>query len=325
MKKNQWRSLVSRTNLIKRAKILTNIRTFFLEHDVLEVETPILSNFTVTDKHLSAFKTYYNSSITSKKIKLWLATSPEYHMKRLLASDIGSSIYQISHSFRNNERGRYHNPEFTILEWYSLNCDMHGMIKEVDVFLQKILMYEFSEKISYQKIFIRYLQIDPLSVTLSTLLKKFMELDSMHLINSKNNINELIEILFLIGIEPHIGKKNPIFIYNYPRDQAALATINHKDSRVSNRFEIFFKGIELGNGFEELSDSIEQKRRFQKDNDFRRKNNLSTHTIDCFFLEALSNGLPKCSGIAIGIDRLIMLALDAESINEVISFPIERC
>lgn len=245
-------------------------------------------------------------------------------MKRLLSSNIGS-IYQISHSFRNEERGVYHNPEFTILEWYLVNCDMYRMIKEVDAFLKHILKYTISEKISYQEIFIKYLDLDPLSSKKSILLKKIKKLKSTHLISDKDDTNEILEILFMIGIEPHIGKKNPIFIYHFPKAQSALSIINVQDNRICNRFEVFFKGIELGNGFEELTDSIEQKKRFEKDNRTLLKNKHRSRYIDYLFLDALLHGLPKCSGIAIGLDRLIMIALNTNTIEEVIAFPIERC
>lgn len=325
MKKlNDWRPSASNYTLIKRAAILYKIRSFFYNNNVMEVETPILSRFETTDIYIKSFQTNYIDFSKNKKIKLWLVTSPEYHMKRLLSSNIGS-IYQISHSFRNEERGFYHNPEFSMLEWYQIDCDMHCMIKAVDVFLKHVLNYTISDKISYQEVFIKYLDIDPLSSKKNVLLKKFKELKIMNLIDSQNDSNKLLEILFMVGIEPYIGKTNPIFIYHFPQKQAALSSINIQDNRVCNRFEVFFKGIELGNGFEELTDSSEQRKRFEDDNKFHLKNSKKIRCIDNLFLNALSYGLPQCSGIAIGIDRLIMIALNAKTIDEVIAFPIERC
>ncbi|BAB13271.1 elongation factor P--(R)-beta-lysine ligase [Buchnera aphidicola str. APS (Acyrthosiphon pisum)] len=324
MKKKIWKSSASIEDLIKRSNIISNIRLFFSKKNILEVETPILSRSTVTDVHLTSFETNYISSDNIDELKLWLTTSPEYHMKRLLASESGS-IYQICHSFRNKEIGRYHNPEFTMLEWYQPFCSMKKFIKEIDIFLQIILKCNKSDKVSYQDLFIDFLKIDPLCTNLLELhqISKKLKLD--HLTHSENNLNKLIQLLFTLKIEPNIGKEKPLFVYHFPAEQASLAAINLKDPRISERFEIFFKGIELGNGFYELIDVNEQKKRFIRDNKERRSMNLPTRKIDNFFLSALSYGLPPCSGVAIGLDRLIMLILNKKSIHEVIAFPVDRC
>jgi len=290
----------------------------------MEVDTPILSRSTVTDLNLVSFNTNYFSLDNFEKLKLWLITSPEYHMKRLLAAKSGA-IYQISHCFRNQELGKYHNPEFTMLEWYQPFYSMKNFMKEIDQFLQIILNRGKSDKISYQDVFIKFLNIDPLSTNLSELKKISKKLKLDHLTYFENNIHQLIQLLFTLSIEPKLGKKRPLFVYHFPAEQACLASIHPKDSRIAERFEFFFKGIELGNGFYELTNVHEQKKRFIEDNKKRISMNIPIQEIDDFFLESLSSGLPHCSGIAIGLDRLIMLILNEKSISKVMSFPLDRC
>jgi lysyl-tRNA synthetase class 2 len=252
--KKKWKPSASIKDLIKRSKIIANIRSFFLKKNVMEVETPTLSQSAVTDINLTSFETNYLSCKNDvKKIKLWLITSPEYHMKRLLSAGSGS-IYQICHSFRNQEFGQYHNPEFTMLEWYQVSFSMEKMIEEIDSFFQKILNFDKSDKISYQKIFIKFLQIDPLSTNLSELFKCYKKFKLEHLTYLENDLNKLIEMLFTLQIQPFLGKEKPLFVYHFPLEQASLSAVNKEDNRVSERFEIFFKGIELGNGFYELTD-----------------------------------------------------------------------
>lgn len=323
-KKNLWEPSSSIETLIQKSKIISNIRFFFSERKIMEVDTPILSRSTVTDINLVSFKTNYNNLNSFKKLKLWLITSPEYHMKRLLAAGSGA-IYQICHSFRNGELGRYHNPEFTILEWYQPFYSMKKLIQEIDEFFQIILKCNESDKISYQDIFIKFLEIDPLSANFTQLYKVSQKLKLDHLIGLEKDRNKLIQLLFALAIEPNLGKEKPLFVYHFPKEQASLAAINIKDSRISERFEVFFKGIELGNGFYELTNCDEQKKRFIEDNKKRLTENLPCQKIDNFFLDSLSHGLPPCSGIALGLDRLIMLILNKKSVDEVISFPLDRC
>ncbi|QCI18526.1 elongation factor P--(R)-beta-lysine ligase [Buchnera aphidicola (Aphis nasturtii)] len=322
---NNWKPSASIKDLIKRAKIINNIRLFFLEKKILEVETPSLSKSTVTDINLTPFETNYLFLENNlNKLKLWLITSPEYHMKRLLAAKSGP-IYQICHSFRNTEYGKRHNPEFTMLEWYQTSYSMHEFIDQIDLFFQKILQSKQAVKISYQEVFIKYLNIDPFSTDICELYKISKKFNLQHLTCFEKNLNTLIEILFTLVIEPLLGEYQPTFVYHFPIEQASLAAKNSKDDRISERFEIFFKGIEIGNGFYELTDYLENKKRLINDNKNRRKMNLPIRKIDNNFLNAINHGLPLCSGVAIGIDRLIMIALNKKSIYEVMSFAFDRC
>ncbi|WP_343152721.1 elongation factor P--(R)-beta-lysine ligase [Buchnera aphidicola] len=319
-KSNRWLPNTSIEILIKRSLIISKIRNFFLKFSVLEVETPILNKYPVTDASLSQFMTTYTSPNKEKKCNLWLSTSPEYYMKRLLAAGSGP-IYQISHSFRNGEKGDFHNPEFTILEWYRPGYLMHDLILEVVELLKLVLKCKKVEIISYQNIFLKYFKIDPLSASIKILKNIAKKLGISNLITLTKNVNNLLEILFMKEIEPRIGKKYPICIYHFPRNQAALSAINVNDNRIADRFEFFFKGIELGNGFYELTDAKEQKKRFVMDNRKRKELGLPECILDVDFLDSLEKGtFPKCSGMAIGIDRLVMLALKHKKIHDVTSF-----
>jgi elongation factor P--(R)-beta-lysine ligase len=320
-----WQSNAPITNLLKRAKIINQIRQFFADRGILEVETPILSHAAVTDVHLNSFHTEYyapGDSAHQQGQTLSLITSPEYHMKRLLA--IGSGpIYQITKCFRNEEAGRYHNPEFTMLEWYRIQFDMIQMMNEVDDLLQIILDTEPAEQISYQKAFQRHLNIDPLTADRDTLCKV---VDTLNLGFNTDTADHdtLLQFLFTFGVEPHIGLERPTAVYYFPASQAALAEICGEDHRVAKRFEFYYKGVELANGFKELTNAEEQYARFESDNQIRKSKQLPPQVIDTLFLDALKAGLPDCAGVALGLDRLIMLALNAESLSEVISFTVER-
>lgn len=322
-----WQATLSWEDAKKKANILNKIRSFFYEIDVIEVETPLLGQSTVTDIHLEAFKTqfnYFSDSGPQYFREMYFQTSPEYCMKRLLASGY-QSIYQISKAFRHEGKGRYHNPEFTILEWYRLDFTQEDLIKEVSDLLKQTLHCEEPEIISYQNLFINNVNVDPLNTSIKELKTLILNANIMSdwLVN-ENEIDVLLQFIMAELIEPNIGKYKPIFIYNFPLSQASLARKNKADERVAERFECYFKGIELVNGFCELTDHIEQLQRFNKDNIYRKNIGLEQKSIDPRFIEALKVGLPSCSGVALGVDRLLMLALDKKSIDEVITFTVDR-
>lgn len=322
-----WEPSSSIINLRKRSIIISQIRKFFAKKNILEVETPMLSRVTNTDLYSVPFKTsFINSNQDLSRHtnnNMWLITSPEHHMKRLLAAGSGP-IYQICHSFRNGEIGNFHNPEFTILEWYRPFFDIYELMHEVYSLLKLILKCDEYELFSYQELFIKYLQIDPLSTNKDQLYKTAKNFPEFPLVCQKDSYDEMLQLLFVLGIEPYIGLHKPTFVYHFPSNQSALAKINKKDPRIAERFEVYYQGIELGNGFDELLDSQEQKKRFENDNNHRLQCGLPIYDIDHNLLDALSYGMPQCSGVAIGIDRLMMLALKVNSIKEVISFSIDR-
>ncbi len=318
-----WQPAAPIANLLKRAKIVNEIRHFFADRGVLEVETPTMSQATVTDVHLRAFETQFTGPGAAQGITLYLMTSPEYHMKRLLAAGSGP-IYQMGRSYRNEEAGRYHNPEFTMLEWYRPHYDMYRLINEVDDLLQQTLECESAESLSYQQAFLRYLDIDPLTAEKDKLREVAAKLDVSNIADTEEDRDTILQLLFMVGVEPHIGLEKPTFIYHFPASQASLAEISSEDHRVAERFEVYYKGVELANGFRELTDAAEQRQRFERDNRKRASMGLPEQPIDENLLAALEHGFPECAGVALGIDRLIMLALGAERISDVIAFPVDR-
>jgi len=318
-----WQPSASIPNLLKRAAILAEIRRFFADRCVLEVETPCMSQATVTDIHMVPFETRFVGPGHSDGLNLYLMTSPEYHMKRLLAAGCGP-VFQLCRSFRNEEMGRHHNPEFTMLEWYRPHYDMYRLINEVDDLLQQVLDCEPAESLSYQQAFQRYLEVDPLSADKAQLREAAAKLDLSNIADEEEDRDTLLQMLFTFGVEPQIGKEKPTVIYHFPATQASLAQISSEDHRVAERFEVYFKGIELANGFHELTDAGEQRQRFEQDNRKRAARHLPQQPIDTYLLDALEAGLPDCSGVALGVDRLVMLALGANSLAEVIAFPVDR-
>ena len=317
----QWRPSAPIKNLLARAKILAEIRSFFTDRGLLEVETPVLSEFGVTDLHLSTFSTQFVAPFAPQSKTLWLSTSPEYHMKRLLAAGSGA-IFQICRVFRNEEAGERHNPEFTMLEWYRPHFDMYRLINEVDDLLQQILDCEAAESLSYQFAFQEYTGLDPLSATKAELIEKAK---AHQLMGAENESRDtLLQFLFSTLVEPNIGQNRPVVVYHFPASQAALAQISSEDHRVAERFEFYYKGLELANGFHELTDATEQFNRFEQDNHRREKAGLPLQTIDRRLLAALQAGVPNCSGVALGVDRLLMIALGAKNIEEVMAFGVHN-
>jgi lysyl-tRNA synthetase class 2 len=324
-----WQPSSSIQTLIQRAEILSRIRTYFANQQVLEVETPSISPSTVTDVHLEALSTLHTNPLSVKKTHLFLQTSPEFYMKRLLCAG-SPSIYQISKCYRDDEVGRYHNPEFTMLEWYRLGFTMEQLVEDVDNLLQLILDTPICEKVTYSELFKKYLEIDILNGSdkqiVSTCIKHGFESlipagFTRNLLPSERD--SLLQLLFCEKIERSIGKSRPIAVTHFPASQASLAKIDPENPSLSLRFEFYYQGIELANGFEELTNSKEQLSRFKTDNQIRANCGLATKSIDEKFLSALDVGLPKCAGVALGIDRLIMLALDKKHICEVLSFDFD--
>lgn len=323
MSQPEWMPTASIQQLKQRAALLNTIRQFFAARDVLEVDTPAMSHATVTDVHLHTFQTEFVGPGYANGGQLHLMTSPEFHMKRLLAAGSGS-IYQIGKAFRNEENGRYHNPEFTMLEWYRVGFDHHMLMDEMDALLQLVLGIGAAERMTYQQAFITVLGVCPLQGSMAELKQAAAKLGLSDIAEPEQDRDILLQLLFSIGIEPHIGQQVPAFVYDFPASQAALAKINPHDARVADRFEVYFKGIELANGFHELDNPAEQLARFEGDNAKRLEMGLTAQPIDYHLIAALQAGLPPCAGVALGIDRLIMLALGEDHIDKVTAFPFPR-
>ncbi|WP_423250075.1 elongation factor P--(R)-beta-lysine ligase [Vibrio mediterranei] len=320
---NEWQPTASVALLKKRAQIIHSIRDFFLSRNVMEVDTPAMSHATVTDIHLHTFQTEFVGPGYADGRKLYFMTSPEFHMKRLLAAGSGS-IYQINKAFRNEESGRYHNPEFTMLEWYREGFDHHQLMDEMDELLRMVLACDGAERMTYQQAFMTHLGVCPLVANMPELRTAAGSLGLSDIADKEQDRDTLLQLLFSMGVETKIGQDVPAFVYDFPASQAALAKVNPNDERVADRFEVYFKGIELANGFHELDNPNEQLARFEEDNRKRQQMGLPQQPIDYHLIDALKSGIPACAGVALGIDRLIMLALGAKHIDEVVAFPFPR-
>jgi len=315
---SDWRPTASLEALQVRADTLASIRGFFAERGVLEVETPLLSAAAVTDVHLHSVACRLEEGDSSAR---FLQTSPEYAMKRLLAAGSGA-IYQICKVFRAGERGHRHNPEFTMLEWYRPGWDHHRLMDEIDALLQAMLGVEAGERISYGDAFRRHADLDPHAASDRELRSRVAALDVIGV--AELDRDDLLNLLLSHVVERRLGRGRPTFLIDYPASQAALARVRSGDPPVAERFEVFVDGLELANGFHELADPDEQRRRFEADLQERGRRGLPEIAVDERLLAALSSGLPDCAGVALGVDRLVMLRLGAGDIADVIAFPFER-
>jgi len=298
----------------QRAALYQRIREFFQHKQVLEVETPILGHFGVTDLHLDNFELpYYNDTLS-------LQTSPEYHMKRLLCAGF-PSIYQISKAFRYEQSGSRHNPEFTLLEWYRLGFNDQQLMDEVDELLMLVLNRPKAIRQTYEETFQQMLGFSPLTVSLLEMSEQVsIHVPGFH--HQLSTVDEGLDLLMGAVIEPQLGFEAPVFIYDYPKSQGALAVV---EGPVAKRFEVYIDGIELANGFFELACAREQQVRFEADNQLRREQGKKDKAIDSFFLTALSKGgLPRCAGVALGLDRLLMIAGQHKHIKETVSFALDN-
>lgn len=315
---SSWEPSASIKHLHARAAILKSIRDFFAARDVLEVETPLMCHTSVTDPFITSIPALFQAHPTKTEQRYYLQTSPEYAMKRLLAADSGS-IYQITKAFRQGEISRLHNPEFTMLEWYRVGFNHHQLMDEMDELLQLILKTPHATRTTYQSLFQTHLSIDPLSATVEDLATCAAQ-QHIDVAADIQDTDTWLDILMTHCIEPQLGQTAPVFVYDFPASQAALARLSEHDPRVASRFEVYFHGMELANGFHELQNASEQRKRFENNLQERKKLGLVELPIDEHFLAALQYGLPDCAGVALGIDRLVMLALQRPRIQEILSF-----
>lgn len=328
MNADAWRPTASVAVLKRRATVLEQVRSFFARHGVLEVDTPVVVNAPVSDVHIHSAEVRFSDSPGQH----FLHTSPEFAMKRLLAAGSGD-IYQICHVARGLERGRQHNAEFTLVEWYRLGFPLEQLMDEVDALVRDVLGAAAaglqSERVTYREAFVRELGLDPFVATREELLRSARELAlepaaAEPAAATDWQRDELLDLLMAVKIGPRLGQNALTFIHRYPASQAALARLDPADARCALRFELYCRGIELANGFHELASATEQRARFEHDAQERRTRGLPAFAPDEHLLAALQAGLPDCSGVALGFDRLLMIATGATHIDEVIPFPIER-
>jgi lysyl-tRNA synthetase class 2 len=317
----EWRPSAGLEVLRARARMLAQVRAFFAAREVMEVETPVLCNAGVTDPHLINPTASCLLAGDHAPRRLYLQTSPEYAMKRLLAAGSGA-IYQVGKAFRGDEAGRYHNPEFTLVEWYRPGLDYDDIMAETAALLETVTgRLAAVERVSYREAFHRHAAIDPLRAPLPAILARAAAA-GIHIGEPERlERDDWLDLLLSHLVAPRLGRDGPTFLTEFPASQAALARVLPGDPPLAERFELFIDGIEIANGFHELTDAAEQRRRFEEDNRRRAGAGLPQMPIDERLLAALQAGLPACSGVALGFDRLVMIALGLPTLREAIAFP----
>lgn len=325
-----WRPTGTLLVLRERARMLARVRQFFAARGVLEVETPLLSAGAVSDPHIESLSTV----VAGMAQPYYLSTSPEFPMKRLLAAGSGD-IYQVCKVFRDAERGRWHNPEFTMIEWYRLGLDDSALMTEVESLTAELLAphrrLETAERLTYAEALRRYAGIDVHTDT-DAVLERSAADHGIVLQGERgpgSGVSALdrdakLDMLMAIVVGPKLGRERPCFICDYPASQASLARLKPGPPEVAARFELYIDGIELANGFHELADPGEQRKRFTQDLADRSKRGQVQPPVDERFLASLREGMPDCAGVALGFDRLVAVAVGAAHLSEAMAFSIDN-
>ncbi len=302
------------------------MREFFQARAFLEVETPILSADVVIDRHLDPFCTTLCDDLRRPDVgrRLWLQTSPEFHMKRLLAAG-APAIYQVARVFRNGERGAWHNPEFTMIEWYRPGDDMAAGMQLLSDLCEALLRRGPAERLSYAEAFQRHVGIDPHMLTGPQLAAHARGMNiAVPESLTREDRDAWLDLLLVDRVQPHLGATAPTILFDYPATQAALARVRVGTPPVAERFELYVNGVELANGYHELLDAEVLRARNHENNALRQTDGKPRLPEESRLLAAMEHGLPACTGVALGFDRLVMLAAGVNSIDQVLAFPIER-
>lgn len=307
----RWRPTCDARALRARASLYAAVRTYFAAQDVLEVSTPVLAAHGVTDPHIPCIPVAGHG---------YLQSSPEYHMKRLLAAGSGP-IYQISHCFRDGEAGQRHNPEFTLLEWYRPGFDLSALIDDTLALLATQLSEPPVQRLRFRDVFARATGLDPMTATVDAL-RAAAGTDLPRDLDQA----ALVDYLMATRVEASLPADTLTVISHYPGWAAALAETeaDHDGALVARRFELYYGAMELANGYQELTDADQQAARFAGDNQRRAHLGLQAMPADPGLLAALEAGLPACAGVALGLDRLLMCQLGRGDIRDVITFPHDR-
>lgn len=311
-----WKPSASIETLRARAELLARIRTFFAARGVLEVDTPVLSAHGTVDAHIDSLRTADGR---------WLHTSPEFAMKRLLAAGSGP-IYQLCHVFRAGDLGRHHNPEFLMLEWYRPGFDHHRLMDEMIELLIALGVAPAGvvERISYRDAWREIAGVDPLTADAASLGRALARHEKAPAGAAGFDRDAWLDFGMGFVVGPELGHKTPVFVYDFPASQAALARVRPGPPPVAERFELLWKGQELANGFHELGDAAEQRARFEADRARRLAEGRDTPAYDVHLIEALAAGLPHCAGVALGVDRLLMLLLGLPELAAALPFDYGR-
>jgi lysyl-tRNA synthetase class 2 len=311
-----------------RAALLRRLREFFDRRGFVEVETPLLCGEVIADSHIEPFPVPLDAATRAGDLpeRMWLQTSPEACMKRLLASG-AKAIYQVTRSFRAGERGRLHNPEFTIVEWYRAGDDMQAGMRLLSELCEALLERGPAEPVGYRQAFFDALQLDPHTAPMEALRARAAALGASISAPSGDvdqQRDELLNVLLALAVEPRLGAARPSILFDYPASQAALAVVRDENPPVAERFELYVEGVELANGYHELLDAEALAARQIEINCRRVGSGLSPLPTCERLLAAVQHGLPPCTGVALGFDRLVMLAAGANRIDDVLAFPIHR-
>lgn len=316
-----WRPTATLENIKARSALYQQIRAFFNERNVVEVETPTLVSSGVSEPHIANIEVTSEHSSGYLNTSMYLQSSPEYAMKRLLAAGMGD-CFQLSKVFRNDELSSRHNVEFSMLEWYRIGMTDQDLMLELESLMQLFFPEAEPVYLSYQEAILQFANLDPLNTQAGeiehVLAQHGIDYDVVH-----GNKAALLDLLMACVIEPSFNKDRLTFVHSFPREQAALAKICEHDRRLAHRFELYFGGLELANGYWELQNAQEQRVRFEVDNQKREALGFQNIAIDEKFMSALKCGLPNCAGVALGLDRVLMLAVGAQSIRDVLTFPTD--
>lgn len=315
-----WRPSATLGTIKARAELYGSVRAFFARRGVLEVDTPALSWHATVDRHIDAFEVSGGG---------WLQTSPEFAMKRLLCAGSGP-IYQIAPVFRRDEQGRHHNPEFRLLEWYRPDWDHHRLMDEVQDLLHALGIGHGRtfQRIRYREAFLLHAGLDPFTEPLPALRARAAAgaVPQVDLGAQDADRDAWLDLWMSHRVGPCLGLDVPVFLYDFPASQAALARVSETPGEppVAQRFELFWRGLELANGFHELAAADEQRRRFEADQAWRRAHDRRVPPFDAHLVAALHAGLPDCAGVALGLDRLLMLRLGLHDLAATLAFDAAR-
>ncbi|WP_211827174.1 EF-P lysine aminoacylase EpmA [Kistimonas asteriae] len=325
---DDWKPSASFSELRRRGELLRGIREYFHAEQVLEVETPMLSCAATVDPHIDSFSAEFCPVGTSARQTVYLHTSPEFPMKRLLAAG-SEDIYYLGRVFRNGEAGGRHNPEFTMLEWYRLGIDHHALMDDVSALLASVTPFREVGRYSYQQLFEQHFEINPHTASDQALEKLVHEKVDASLQGLARN--DWLDLLFSTVIEPELGgcengQLEGVYVYDFPASMSALSRImtDQAGQQVAARFELFINGVELANGYHELADGEEQDARFCNDQEERKSLGRPVYPYDQRMVNALKEGFPDCAGVAMGIDRLHMLMAETRQIADVLAFDFHR-
>lgn len=338
-----WRPTATLDTLKARAALMASVRAFFASRGLLEVDTPILSRHGTVDRHIDSFAVGTSSpgaavfpspesrvaspgdtGVTSPgRPGGWLHTSPEFAMKRLLAAGSGP-IWQIAHVFRREESGRHHNPEFAMLEWYRPGWDHHRLMDEVEALLRAVHAFAAPAfaRLTYREAFQRHAGVDPHAAPLERL-RALVSIGAVDEADAGSR-DFWLDLAMSQRVGPALGREAPVFVHDFPASQAALARVRPGEPPLAQRFELFWQGLELANGFHELADADEQARRFAADRAARLAAGRDTPPHDAHLIAALRAGLPDCAGVALGLDRLLMLARGLPDVASAMAFAFDR-